>query len=91
MTQRDLFGDARENRRLEVQGLLHTALRSLARHYSEQRATVYIERVELIEPGEQITACVWLNGKRHCVINRADIEGAARDLWEQAAPGGGLR
>lgn len=90
MTQRDLFGDPRENRRLEVQGLLHTALRSLARHYSEQRATVYIERLEL-GPDDQVTAAAWLNGKRYCVINRADIDSAARDLWEQAAPGGGLR
>lgn len=90
MTQRDLFGDERESRRLEVQGALHAALRSLARDYSDQRATVYIERLEL-GPANEVTACCWLNGRRVAVINRADVHAAARDLWEQVAPGGGTR
>lgn len=90
MTQRDLFGDPKENRRLEVQGILHTTLRQLARHYYDGRATIYIERVEL-GPAEQVTACCWLNGRRVAVINRADVHAAARDLWEQVAPGGGTR
>lgn len=90
MTQRDLFGDPKENRRLELQGVLHTTLRQLARHYYEGRATIHIERLEL-GPAEQVTACVWLNGRRYAVINRADVTSAARDLWEQANPAGGNR
>jgi len=90
MTQRDLFGDPKENRRLELQGQLHVTLRQLAPHYYDGRATIYIERLEL-GPTEQVTACVWLNGRRHAVINRSDIISAARDLWEQVNPGGGTR
>jgi hypothetical protein len=90
MTQRDLFGDPRENRRLEVQGELHTLLRQLAPHYSETRATVHVERCEL-GPSEQVTARVWLDGRPYAVVNRADVVSAARDLWEMARPGGGLR
>lgn len=90
MTQRDLFGDPRENRRLEVQAQLHTLLRQLAPHYSETRATIHVERCDL-GPSEQVTASVWLNGRPYAVLNRADVTSAARDLWEQARPGGGLR
>ena len=90
MTQRDLFGDPRENRRLELQGQLHTTLRQLARHYCDGRPTVYIERLEL-GPADQLTASCWLDGRRVAVVNRADVHSAARDLWEQVNPGGGTR
>ena len=90
MTQRDLFGDPRVNRRLELQGELHTLLRQLAPHYSETRATIHVERCEL-GPSEQVTARVWLHGRPYAVVNRADVASAARDLWEMARPGGGLR
>lgn len=90
MAQRDLFGDEAENRRLEAQEGLQRELRAQARLYTGGRATIHIERLEL-GPAGQLTAAVWLNGRRYAVINRADVVSAARDLWEQANPAGGAR
>lgn len=90
MAQQDLFGDPKENRRLEVQHELHNLLRQLAREYVTTRPTVYLETVCVLDNG-LVTAVAWLDGRRVCVLNRADVHSAARDLWEQVAPGGGTR
>lgn len=86
MAQQNLLDDAEMAARDEAEAALHRELRRVARDLGLSWPTVYVQRVELFKGA--VTANVWLNGRPACVINRADIETAARDLWEQAAHAG---
>ena len=81
MAQQNLLNDAEQAARDEAEAALYRELRRAARDRGVIWPTVYVQRVELYRGA--VTAQVWLCGKAACVINRADIETAARDLWEQ--------
>lgn len=86
MAQQNLLNDAEQAARDEAEAALHRELRRVARDRGVVWPTVHVQRVELFKGN--ITAQVWLNGRAACVINRTDIETAARDLWEQVADAG---
>lgn len=86
MAQQNLLDDAEMAARDEAQAALHRELRRVARDRGLVWPTVHVQNVALYK--NAITANVWLNGRNACVVNRADIETAARDLWEQVVDAG---
>lgn len=84
MAQQNLFGDAAQAARDEAEAALYRELRRIGRDRCTGWVTVYLETVVVYGPN--VSARCWLNGKFASVLNRADVETAARDLWDQVEP-----
>lgn len=84
MAQQNLFADPALAERDAAEAALFRELRRIGRERCTGWVTVYIEAVAVYKG--HITAKVWLNGRPVCVLDRSDVECAARDLWDQVAP-----
>lgn len=80
MTQASLFDDEGA-RRDAVWQAVEAAWRKLEQLHGTRRARLKCDAV--VVDGARITVCLFVDGRKHAVVGRADVDTAARDLFTQ--------